>query len=161
MSIFGGMCAPLPERVSREPAAVWRPGGPIAMANWMPEGFVGKTFRRTRRYVPPPQGIPAPVLWSVENVVKERLGGYASKTETARRAITFDYPLPPRQGVQFFREYFGPTQMAFSKLDAAGQSPLAADLKKLCSDPNKSKFGPTLLPPTYPQLPPPLPCPHR
>src|SRR5260370_17153470 len=95
------------------------------MANWMPEGFVGKTFRLTSRYVPPPQGIPAPVLWGVENVVKERLGGYASKTETARRAITFDYPLPPRQVVQFFRENFGPTQIPFSKLTPPAHTPLS------------------------------------
>ena len=101
------------------------------------------------RYVPPPQGIPAPVLWGVENVVKERPGGYASKTETARRAITFDYPLPPRQVVQFFREYFGPAQMAFSRLDAAGQSALAADLEKLWSEHNKGENGRTLVSAEY------------
>jgi ubiquinone/menaquinone biosynthesis C-methylase UbiE len=149
MSMFGAMFAPRPERVSSELARVCRKGGTIAMANWTPEGFVGKTFSLTSRYVPPPQGIPAPVLWGVENVVKERLGGYASKTETARRAITFDYPLPPRQVVQFFREYFGPTQMAFSKLDAAGQSALAADLEKLWSEHNKGENGRTLVSAEY------------
>src|SRR5260370_13927043 len=149
MRMFGVMLAPRAERVSSELARVCRPGGTIAMANWMPEGFVGKTFRLTSRYVPPPQGIPAPVLWGVENVVKERLGGYASKTETARRAITFDYPPPPPQVVQFFREHFPPTQMAFSKVDASGQSALAADLEKLWSEHNKGEVGRTLVSAEY------------
>src|SRR5579862_8187139 len=73
MTMFGAMFAPRPERVSTELARVCRPGGTIAMANWTPEGFVGKTFRLTASYVPPPEGIPAPVLWGVEDNVKERL----------------------------------------------------------------------------------------
>jgi ubiquinone/menaquinone biosynthesis C-methylase UbiE len=149
MSMFGAMFGPRPERVASELARVCRPGGTIAMANWTPEGFVGKTFSLTGRYVPPPQGIPAPVLWGVENVVKERLGAYALKTETARRTILFDYPFPPRHVVQFFRDYFGPTQMAFSKLDAAGQSALAADLEKLWSEHNKAENGRTLVSAEY------------
>ena len=149
MTMFGAMFAPRPERVSSELARVCRPGGIIAMANWTPEGFVGKTFALTSRHVPPPPGIPAPVMWGVEDVVKERLGGYTSKIETTRRAITFDYPHPPRQVVQFFRDYFGPTQMAFSRLDAAGQTALAADLENLWSEHNKGESGRTLVPGDY------------
>jgi ubiquinone/menaquinone biosynthesis C-methylase UbiE len=145
MSMFGAMFAPRPEQVSSELARVCRQGGTIAMANWTPEGFVGKMFRLTSRYVPPPEGIPAPGLWGMESVVKERFGPYVSKTETARRAILFDYPFPPRQVVQFFRDYFGPTQMAFSRLDAAGQSAFAADLEKLWSEHNKGENGRTLV----------------
>lgn len=63
MSMFGAMFAPRPERVASELARVCRQGGTIAMANWTPEGFVGKTFNLTSRYVPPPDGVPAPVLW--------------------------------------------------------------------------------------------------
>ena len=149
MSMFGAMFAPRPERVSSELARVCRSGGTIAMANWTPEGFVGKTFRLTAQYVPPPEGVPAPVLWGVENVVKERLGRYTSKIETARRALIFDYPLPPKEVVQFFRTYFGPTQMAFSRLDAAGQSALAADLEKLWIEYNKGENGRTLVSAEY------------
>lgn len=149
MSMFGAMFAPRPERVAAELARVCRPGGIIAMANWTPEGFVGKTFRATAQHVPPPEGIPAPVLWGVENVVKMRLGAYASKIETAPRLITFDQPRPPREVVQFFRTYFGPTQMAFSKLDAAGQAALAADLEKLWSEHNQGDNGRTLVSAEY------------
>ena len=40
--------------------------------------------------------------------------------------------------VDFFRKYFGPTQVAFSKLDAAGQASYAADLEALWSAHNVS-----------------------
>jgi SAM-dependent methyltransferase len=149
MSMFGAMFAPRPERVASELARVCRPGGTIAMANWTPEGFVGKTFSLSSRYVPPPEGIPAPVLWGVESVVRERLGAYASKMDTVRRAIMFDYPLPPRQVVQFFRDYFGPTQMAFSRLDGAGQSSLVGELEKLWTEHNKGENDRTLVSAEY------------
>lgn len=119
------------------------------MANWTPEGFVGKTFGLTSRYVPPPAGIPAPVWWGVESVVRERLGAYVSEMDTVRRAIMFDYPLPPRQVVHFFRDYFGPTQMAFSRLDGAGQSSLAAELEKLWTEHNKGENDRTLVSAEY------------
>lgn len=149
MSMFGAMFAPRPERVASELARVCRRGGTMAMANWTPEGFVGKTFSLMSRYVPPPEGIPAPVLWGREKVARERLAPYAPKTETTRRVILFDYPFPPRQVVQFFREYFGPTQMAFSRLDPAGQSALAADLEKLWGEHNKGENGRTLVSAEY------------
>src|SRR5277367_7117273 len=45
LSMFGAMFAPRPEVVASEFKRVCRPGGLIAMANWTPESFVGKTFR--------------------------------------------------------------------------------------------------------------------
>ena len=47
ISMFGAMFAPRPERVSEELLRVCKPAGVIAMANWTPTGFVGKTFRAT------------------------------------------------------------------------------------------------------------------
>lgn len=149
MSMFGAMFAPRPERVASELARVCRQGGTIAMANWTPEGFVGKMFSLTSRYVPPPDGIPAPILWGSEKIVRERLGTFVRNTGTVRRAITFDYPFPPQQVVQFFRDYFGPTQITFSKLDKAGQSALAADLEKLWSEHNNGENGRTLITAEY------------
>ena len=131
MSMFGAMFAPRPEQVASELARACRPGGTVGMANWTPEGFVGQSFALSGRYVQPPEGVPAPVLWGKENIVRERFGPYTSKIATKRVTLTFDYPFPPRQVVQFFRDYFGPTQVAFSRLDPAGQAAFAADLEKL------------------------------
>jgi ubiquinone/menaquinone biosynthesis C-methylase UbiE len=149
MSMFGAMFAPRPELTAAELVRVCRPGGIIAMANWTPEGFVGKQFAVSARHVPPPEGVAPPTLWGNEATVRERFGGLTSHIETVRRIIYFDYPKPPREVVQFFREYFGPTKVAFSRLDEAGQAAYAADLEKSWSSYNEGEAGRTLVPAEY------------
>jgi ubiquinone/menaquinone biosynthesis C-methylase UbiE len=143
VSMFGAMFAPRPEVVARELARVCRPGGTIAMANWTPAGFVGKTFRMTAQHVPPPPGLPAPVLWGDEDVVRERLGKTGCTVTAAKRVVEMEYPFPPTEVVAYFREYFGPTQAAFARLDANAQKALAADLEKLWQENNLAPAGAT------------------
>ena len=73
LSMFGAMFAPRPQKVAAELLRVCKPGGVIAMANWTPQGFVGKSFLISSSMVPPPP-VPPPVLWGDEAVVRERLG---------------------------------------------------------------------------------------
>jgi SAM-dependent methyltransferase len=146
MSMFGAMFAPNPERVASELARVCRHGGKIAMANWTPDGFAGKMFRLTNRYLPPPVEIPAPTLWGDEAVARLRLSSKGVQVETTRRrTILFDYPFPPRDVVQFFRDYFGPTKVAFSRLDEARQIEYRDDLERLWSEHNRASSGTTLI----------------
>src|SRR5271154_3815161 len=114
VSVYGAMFPPRPEVVARELARVVRPGGLIAMANWTPEGFVGKSFAVTGRLAPPPVEIPKPVLWGTEAVAQERFAAVGCTVETFRRNVYFKYPFPPARVVEFFREHFGPTQVAYS-----------------------------------------------
>jgi SAM-dependent methyltransferase len=137
ISMFGAMFAPRPELVARELVRVCRPDGFIAMANWTLEGFVGKTFALMSRHVPPPPGVPAPVLWGNEEVVRERFARFGRQVQTSRQNMEIRYPFDSRGTVEFFRRYFGPTQMAFSRLDAAGQAALAGDLEKLWNENNR------------------------
>jgi SAM-dependent methyltransferase len=145
MSMFGAMFAPNPERVAAELARVCRPGGKIAMANWTPDGFTGRMFRLTNRYLPPPVELPAPTLWGDEAVARLRLSANGVQVETRRRIIAFEYPYPPRDVVQFFRDYFGPTRVAFSRLDDAAQSAYRDDLEKLWAEHNRAGAGQTLI----------------
>jgi SAM-dependent methyltransferase len=146
MTMFGAMFAPDPEKVASELARVCRPGGKIAMANWTPDGFTGKMFRLTNRYLPPPVELPAPTLWGDEAVARLRLTSVGMRVETTqRRIILFDYPLPPRDVVQFFRDYFGPTKVAFSRLNEADQIAYRDDLEKLWSEHNQARSGRTLI----------------
>jgi hypothetical protein len=119
------------------------------MANWTPEGFVGKTFRAMAEHVPPPPGIPAPILWGKEDVVRERFGGGISALRAERRPARFEYPFPPERVVEFFREYFGPTKTAFSKLDAEGQERLSKVLASLWREHNESPNGETVVSAEY------------
>jgi SAM-dependent methyltransferase len=146
MTMFGAMFAPDPEKVASELARVCRPGGKIAMANWTPNGFTGKMFRLTNRYLPPPVELPAPTLWGDEAVARLRLTSSGVRVDTAeRRIILFDYPLPPREVVQFFRDYFGPTKVAFSRMNEADQIAYRDDLEKLWSEHNQARSGRTFI----------------
>jgi ubiquinone/menaquinone biosynthesis C-methylase UbiE len=144
LTMFGAMFAPRPELVASELIRVCRPGGTIAMANWTPAGFVGQNFAVTSRHAPPPPGIPAPVLWGDEATVRNRLSRGTSKITTTKRMIEFSFPFPPAAVVAFFREYFGPTQAAFSRLDTSAQAALAADLEKLWQENNRASGEQTL-----------------
>jgi SAM-dependent methyltransferase len=130
ISMFGAMFAPRPDLAASELVRVCRPDGLIAMANWTVEGFVGKTFALTSRYVPAPQGVPPPVLWGTEEVVRERFAKLDRQVQTCRRNVEFKYPFDSKGTVEFFCRYFGPTQMAFSRLNEAGPVCSAQGLQK-------------------------------
>jgi len=145
MSMFGAMFAPRPDRVAAELARVCRRGGKIAMANWTPQGFAGKMFRLGNQYAPPPAGLAPPVLWGDDATVRARFDAVGVAVETKRRVMLFDYPFPPAEVVQFFREYFGPTRMAFARMDPAAQAAYRNDLEKLWAEHNESESGKTLV----------------
>jgi SAM-dependent methyltransferase len=138
VSMFGAMFAPRPELVAAEMARVLRPGGLLAMANWDPQSFTGEMFRASAKHVPPPPGVPPPVLWGDETTVRQRLQGSFTDIQTQPVPIDFDLPTDPAGAVNFFRTYFGPTKMQFSRLDPAGQDAMAADLTALWSKANQS-----------------------
>jgi len=123
-TMFGAMFAPRPELVASEMARVLKPGGLVAMGNWNPAGFTGKMFRLGAGHVPPPPGIAPPVLWGDDATVRQRLAPFFTDVQTSIVPIDFDMPVSPAGAVAFFRKYFGPTQMAFSRLDEAGQRAL-------------------------------------
>lgn len=138
VTMFGAMFAPRPEMVVAECARVLRPGGVLAMANWNPDSFTGAMFKVMSKHVPPPPGIAPTVLWGDDAIVRQRLAGHFDSIQTQIIPIRFDMPMPPAGAVSFFRQYFGPTQVAFNRLDAAGQNALAAALEDLWSSANRS-----------------------
>ncbi|MEO6924333.1 MAG: methyltransferase domain-containing protein [Bryocella sp.] len=135
-SMFGAMFAPRPELVASEAARVLKPGGLLAMANWTPGSFTGAMFKVSSRHVPPAPGLAPPVLWGDEATVRQRLGPYFSEIKTEIVRVDFDLPTDAAGAVEFFRKYFGPTQVAFNRLDEAGQAAMAADLVKLWAGAN-------------------------
>jgi SAM-dependent methyltransferase len=136
-SLIGAMFAPRPDLVARELLRVCRPGGTIAMGNWTPEGFVGQMFRTFAKFIAP-SGMPAPVLWGDEQVVRERLGPGVSDLRMRRRNYYFDYPFSPAETVDLFRQYYGPTTRAFASLDEHSATKLREDLETLWSTHNRA-----------------------
>ena len=148
-SLFGAMFAPRPERVAAELVRVCKPGGRIVMGNWTPSGFIGQMFKINGKHVPPPAGMPSPVLWGDEATVQERLGDKVSGLTMTRRMYPFNYPFAPAQVVEFFREYYGPTNRAFASLDTEKQAALRADLERHWTDHNKATGDRTLVESEY------------
>jgi SAM-dependent methyltransferase len=137
VSVFGAMFAPHPEAVACELARVCRHGGMVAMANWTPSGFIGQMFKAIARHIAPP-GMPSPVLWGDEDIVRARLGPHLANLRLTPRLYRFDYPWPPDQVVDFFRANYGPTSKAFAALDPHAQRELHADLTRLWSCHNQA-----------------------
>ena len=147
-SLYGAMFAPRPELVAQEVLRVCSPGGIIAMGNWTPEGFVGQMFKTFSKFIAP-SGMPAPVLWGDEAVVRKRLGHGVSDLKMTRRICTFTYPFPPAEVVEFFRQYYGPTNLAFASLDKHTAIRLRNELEALWSTHNRGGAEFTVVPAEY------------
>jgi SAM-dependent methyltransferase len=145
ISMFGVMFAPQPELAAAELLRVCRPGGLVALANWTPGGFVGRMFKTIAGHVPPPAGVPSPILWGDEAKVRERLGGGTADLRMTPRLIALEFPLGPAEVVEFWRVYYGPTKRAFEALvaDTAKQAALRSDLERLWSEHNQAASGST------------------
>lgn len=143
VTMFGAMFAPRPELVAAELKRVCRPGGVIAMANWTPGGFIGQMFKITSAHVPPPPGMPAPVLWGVAETVRERFGEGISKLDTRLQKVTWVFPFSPADVVEHFRLYYGPAQKALGSLDEEKGAALRKDLEQLYTTHNEATDGTT------------------
>ena len=143
LTMFGAMFAPRPDLVASELKRVCRPGGVIVMANWTPAGFIGQMFKTMSGHVPPPAGMPSPILWGVEENVRQRLGEGISKLEMEPQMCKFAFPFSPADVVEHFRLYYGPTQKAFGAIDETKQAALREDLVQLWSANNQATDGNT------------------
>lgn len=143
VSIFGAMFAPRPEKAAAEMIRVCRSGGQIAMANWTPEGFTGEVFKVSAKHVPPPPGMPSPLLWGDESTVRERLREGVSGLKLTRRMFVIEFPFDETKTVEFFRTYFGPIKLAFEALDSQRQAELRQDLERLWKENNRATDGTT------------------
>jgi ubiquinone/menaquinone biosynthesis C-methylase UbiE len=129
-SVFGSMFAPNHAKAAAELLRVCRPGGTIALASWTPDGFIGELFRTVAGHVPPPAGVPSPMLWGTEAHLRELFGEGISSLEVEERTFTFRFR-SAEEFVSFFREWYGPTLKAFAALEGEAQQALQRDLIEL------------------------------
>lgn len=129
LSTFGVMFAPDQARAARELLRVVRSGGKIALANWTPEGFVGRLLATVTKFVPPPAGVASPVYWGNEARLRE-LFPAVSSISVERRTFVFRYE-SPAHFIDVFRRYYGPTHRAFAALDEERQAALTGELHAL------------------------------
>jgi ubiquinone/menaquinone biosynthesis C-methylase UbiE len=148
LSTFGAMFTPEPRRPAREMLRVLRERGRIGLANWTPEGFIGKLFKVIGAYLPPPAGLKSPALWGTEPYIVELFGAQAAQIRCERRHFNFRYR-SAAHWLQVFREFYGPTHKAFAALDGAGQQALARDIAALLEQMNTAGADSLVVPSEY------------
>jgi SAM-dependent methyltransferase len=148
LSVVGSMFAPDHMQTTAEMLRVCRPGGTIALASWTPEGFIGELFRTIAAYVPPPAGVPAPMLWSTKSHLDGLFGRGITRLDMTEHTFTFRFA-SPEDFVACFREWYGPTLKAFAALEGEARDGLHSDLVALARRFDRLGDGATAIPATY------------
>jgi SAM-dependent methyltransferase len=115
VSSCGLMFAPDQQKAAKELARVTRPGGRIAIQAWIRESGVGRMFKLTGTYVPPPPGVPSPFEWGDEEKVQTLLGPSFRDYRFARYDCP-EFADTPEQLADLFIKKFGPTNRVYASL---------------------------------------------
>ncbi|MGE7777219.1 class I SAM-dependent methyltransferase [Chitinophaga sp. NPDC101104] len=157
VSIFGAMFAPKPQDVASELVRVTRPGGRIVMGNWIPGDptLVAQILKISSAYTPPPpEGFVSPMLWGLEDHVKQRFvnaGVSGDDISFERETFHFGIDCSPAEFLDRFRQFYGPTMNAYEAAEKKGKSAeLQQELETLFNEKNESgSAGTTLIPATF------------
>lgn len=136
LSVYGVMFTPDQNRAAAELLRVTVPGGKIGLANWTPEGFIGKLFKLVGGFVPPPAGLRPPAVWGTEPRLVELFGPHAAEIRAVRKNYTFRFRSADHW-IEIFRTYYGPVHRAFAALDAEKQREFHAALHAFLMDWNQ------------------------
>lgn len=150
-SVFGAMFAPDQPRAAAELLRVARPGATIAVAAWTPEGLNGQMFGVLGRHLPPPpEGFRPPILWGVEDVIRELFADAAEVTCERRPATGSVRAESIDAWIDYTERVLGPTVMAKRALESEGRWEAArADLVALYAQHNEASDGSLLAHPEY------------
>ena len=145
VSIFGAMFAPKPFDVAKEMVRVTKPGGRIVMGNWIPGDptLVAQILKISSSFTPPPQeGFISPMLWGLEENVTERFANAGIPKENisfVKDSFTFKANYSPKEFLNNFKNYYGPTMNAFEAAEKNGKAiDLQDELETLFISQNKS-----------------------
>ncbi len=135
LSTFGVMFAPDQVKAAAELVRVCRPGGRIGLANWTPDGFIGRLFKTMSRHLPPAAGALPPSNWGDEAKLRELLGAGVGAIVIERRHFNFRYR-SAAHFVEVFRQWYGPVHKAFAALPEDSRAALERDLVALLDEMN-------------------------
>ncbi len=145
-SVFGVMFTPNQQQAADEMQRVCRPGGTIALANWTPQGFIGRLFKLLGAYRTSP--LDSPALWGTEEHL-ERL--FRTPVEVERCFFNFRY-YSPQSWLTYFKQVYGPLRNTYGALEPADQHRLDLDILQLVEDLNQAGDGTMRVPGEYLQV---------
>ena len=138
-SCFGVMFAPRQQLAASELLRVTRPGGEVVVAAWTPEGMVGRMFRASAPYMPPPpEGFVPPVMWGSEDHVRTLFESSGAELSFELRSVLFEGESVEAWVAQD-ETILGPSVLAKAALEQAGRyEALRADVSALYSEFNEA-----------------------
>lgn len=139
LSCIGAMFAPDHAAAAAELLRVCRPGGVVAMANWTPDGAVGRFFGVLGRYGPPPGEGPTPTAWGDPAHVTALLG--AEGLDTRQRTVRLGFTGSPEELCAHYRAHFPPVIATYAGLDAQGSAALDRELTELLASTDTAPPG--------------------
>jgi SAM-dependent methyltransferase len=140
-SSFGAMFAPRPQVVAAELFRVVRSGGTVGLANWTPQGYLGRQIDIASGYAPaPPSGIPSPLDWGEPEVVRARLGELVVSVELQPQMAPMRFA--SKQAAREFQErYNGPLIALRNLLPPERYGALMTELDQLTDQFNRATDG--------------------
>ena len=118
-SCFGVIFAPRHKHAANELARVARPGATVAFTAWTPEGLNGQMFKTIGAHMPaPPPDAESPLLWGVEDHVRELFSDAELSFE--RRTVTLSHD-SPESWVDYTERVLGPAIMTKAALEPQGK----------------------------------------
>jgi SAM-dependent methyltransferase len=141
-SCFGVMFAPRQALAAAELVRVARPGGRIVVAAWTPDGMIGRMFRASAPYMPPPpEGFVPPVMWGAEGHVRGLFESSDVELSFELRTITFEGD-SVEAWVEKDERILGPSVMAKAALEQQGRyEELRRDVVDLYGEFNEADGG--------------------
>lgn len=148
-SVYGVMFTPNQQQAAGELIRVVKSGGKIGLANWTPEGFIGRLFQTIGHHVPNP--LPSPARWGTAEHLYQLFGPAAQDMSIASRHFNFHYT-SVAGWLENFKAVYGPVKNAFAVLDADGQAALQEDFLALLHELNVANDGTMKVPGEYLQV---------
>jgi SAM-dependent methyltransferase len=141
-SCFGVMFAPRQPVAAAELVRVARPGGRIVVAAWTPNGMVGRMFRASAAYMPPPpEGFVPPMMWGEQDHVRGLFENSDVELSFELRTITFAGD-SVQAWVEQDERILGPSVMAKAALEQQGRyDELRGDIVDLYTEFNEADDG--------------------
>lgn len=148
LSVFGAIFAPDQRRTAAELLRVCRPGGTIAMANWMPSEFGADFFGAHARHAPPPEGAPSPLAWGSEAGIDALLGPGCRSVKCERR-VERSYYRSVKHAVEIFSCWFGPTIRALGIVGEDRREAFLRDIAAVFGKHNRAADGTAIVETAY------------
>jgi ubiquinone/menaquinone biosynthesis C-methylase UbiE len=146
LSPFGAMFAADPERAASEMIRVCRRGRQVGLANWTPDGFIGRLFSTLAEHAPA-AGATHSCAWGTQARLADLFGAYGNLWVTRKHVVLRSRT--PMDWVDRLRTGYLPVIRAFAMLDTDGKRALRSALLELVKTFNRATDGTMLADAAY------------